>query len=90
MILIDHFNGRAEATHYLARVAGESAISVITRAEVLTGYETRTDSLNAKVELTAIPGPRSHIGDVIVTVRPVEGRRQEIPARALSLVESDR
>lgn len=39
MILIDHFNGRQEATRYLLRVAGESAISVITRAEVLTGFD---------------------------------------------------
>src|SRR5436309_3615654 len=39
VILIDHFNGRAEATRYLARVAGESAISVITRAEVLAGFD---------------------------------------------------
>ena len=39
VILIDHFNGRAEATRYLARVAGEAALSVITRAEVLAGFE---------------------------------------------------
>lgn len=38
VILIDHFNGRAEATRYLARVAGEAALSVITRAEVLAGF----------------------------------------------------
>jgi predicted nucleic acid-binding protein len=39
VILIDHFNGHPEATRYLARVAGESAVSVITRAEVLTGFD---------------------------------------------------
>lgn len=39
MILIDHFNGRPEATLYLSRVAGEAAISVITRAEVLAGFD---------------------------------------------------
>lgn len=39
VILIDHFNGRAEATRYLARVAGEAALSLITRAEVLAGFE---------------------------------------------------
>jgi len=38
VILIDHFNGHAEATRYLARVGAESAISVITRAEVLAGF----------------------------------------------------
>jgi predicted nucleic acid-binding protein len=38
VILIDHFNGRLEATRYLSRVGGESALSVITRAEVLAGF----------------------------------------------------
>lgn len=39
VILIDHFNGIAEATRYLSECQGEAAISVITRAEVLTGFE---------------------------------------------------
>jgi len=39
VILIDHFNGRLEATQYLASVAGEAAVSVITRAEVLAGFD---------------------------------------------------
>ncbi len=38
VILIDHFNGRAEATTYLRKNQGMAAISVITRAEVLTGF----------------------------------------------------
>src|SRR5689334_7107789 len=39
VILIDHFNGRREATLYLSKVAGEAAVSVITRAEVLAGFD---------------------------------------------------
>jgi predicted nucleic acid-binding protein len=39
VILIDHFNGREEATRYLAGIAREAALSVITRAEVLTGFD---------------------------------------------------
>lgn len=39
VILIDHFNGRPEATRCLARIGPEAALSVITRAEVLTGFE---------------------------------------------------
>ena len=35
VILIDHFNGIGAATDYLRTVQQESAISVITRAEVL-------------------------------------------------------
>jgi len=42
VILIDHFNGRREATDYLLEVAGEAALSVITRAEVLTGFDAET------------------------------------------------
>ena len=39
VILIDHFNGRLEATRYLSQVGGTSALSVITRAEVLAGFD---------------------------------------------------
>lgn len=39
VILIDHFNGRPEATRYLFSIAGEATLSVITRAEVLAGFD---------------------------------------------------
>lgn len=39
VILIDHFNGIAAATQYLSQCHGEAAISVVTRAEVLTGFD---------------------------------------------------
>jgi hypothetical protein len=39
VILIDHFNRIAKATAYLRQVRDQAAISVITRAEVLTGFE---------------------------------------------------
>ncbi len=41
VILIDHFNGVAAATRYLAQVRAEAGVSVITRAEVLAGFERR-------------------------------------------------
>jgi len=41
VILIDHFNGVAAATRYLAEVRADAAISVITRAEVLAGFKGR-------------------------------------------------
>ena len=41
LILIDHFNGVAAATRYLSEHHTDAAISVITRAEVLTGFEQR-------------------------------------------------
>ena len=39
VIMIDHFNGVAAATEYLLQMQGKLAISVITFAEVLTGFE---------------------------------------------------
>ena len=39
VVLIDHFNGIDAATHYLATHHTDAAISVITRAEVLAGFE---------------------------------------------------
>jgi predicted nucleic acid-binding protein len=41
VILIDHFNGLVAATDYLAAHHADAAISVITRAEVLTGFDRR-------------------------------------------------
>lgn len=39
VILIDHFNGIKAATDYLRSVRQTAAISVVTRAEVLVGFE---------------------------------------------------
>jgi predicted nucleic acid-binding protein len=39
VILIDHFNGIPQATAYLSAMKGRFAISVITRAEVLAGFD---------------------------------------------------
>ena len=41
VIMIDHFNGVPPATAYLLEMQKKLAISVITRAEVLTGFEGR-------------------------------------------------
>jgi len=41
VILIDHFNGMAVATDYLSAHRADAAVSVITRAEVLTGFAPR-------------------------------------------------
>lgn len=38
VVLIDHFNGVSSATHFLAENHEDAAVSVITRAEVLTGF----------------------------------------------------
>lgn len=41
VILIDHLNGRSEATEYLRGVLDSAYVSAITRAEVLTGLAPR-------------------------------------------------
>lgn len=43
VILIDHFNGVKAATLFLSDQGPACAISVITRAEVLTGFDARTE-----------------------------------------------
>lgn len=45
MILIDHFNHIEPASSWLANHAAESAISVITRAEVLAGFDAAQEAL---------------------------------------------
>jgi len=45
VIMIDHFNGISAATDYLSEMQGKLAISVITRAEVLTGFESKERQL---------------------------------------------
>lgn len=45
VIMIDHFNGIQAATDYLLKMQGKLAISVITRAEVLTGFESKERQL---------------------------------------------
>jgi len=39
VILIDHFNGQPDATQFLLENRDSAAISIITRAEVLTGFD---------------------------------------------------
>lgn len=39
VILIDHFNGQPEATQFILEHRDSASISVITRAEVLTGFD---------------------------------------------------
>lgn len=54
VILIDHFNGIDEGTAYLGQVRGNASISVITRAEVLTGFEA-SDRQKAAMLLDCFP-----------------------------------
>jgi predicted nucleic acid-binding protein len=54
VILIDHFNGIAQATEYLRQERASAAISVITRAEVMVGFEPQA-ALRAQPVLDLFP-----------------------------------
>ena len=54
VILIDHFNGISQATDYLRSGRGHLAISVVTRAEVLAGFD-RTKAGPALLVLNSFP-----------------------------------
>jgi predicted nucleic acid-binding protein len=54
VILIDHFNGMDAATCYIEKHTTEIAISVITRAEVLVGFDEKS-SIIAKELLDCFP-----------------------------------
>jgi predicted nucleic acid-binding protein len=45
VLLIDHFNGVPLATSYLKEIQAEACISVISRAEVLCGFDTAAAAL---------------------------------------------
>ncbi len=45
VILIDHFNGIEQATKFLEDQGTQSALSVITRAEVLVGFSEEAEPL---------------------------------------------
>lgn len=70
VILIDHFNGRAEATEYLRQERGNAAISVITRAEVLAGFDP-SDARPAMLVLDLFPvlAITKEVADLAATLR---------------------
>lgn len=49
VILIDHFNGIEAATTFLRECRSDTAISAITRAEVLTGFDEAQRALPARL-----------------------------------------
>ena len=74
VILIDHFNAVDEATAFLGSVGETAAITVITRAEVLTGFETAdvplACSLLDRFRLLVIDGP---VADLAAALRREHG-----------------
>ena len=70
VILIDHFNGRLEATGYLRQERGNAVISLITRAEVLAGFD-QSGASRAKPLLDLFPvlPITKEVADLAATLR---------------------
>lgn len=73
VILIDHFNNIEAATNYLQQNREEIAISVITRSEVLAGFEP-ADALIAAQLLDRFPNLEMtvQVADLAATLRRQE------------------
>ena len=71
VILIDHFNGVAQATAFLAERHGDSVLSVITRAEVLAGFSSVDDAGVAASLLDRFPtlGIDKAVADLAAALR---------------------
>lgn len=74
VILIDHFNGVAAATDYLSAQHANAVVSVITRAEVLTGFKQRAAGKAARF-LDCFPtlGIDQQIADLAAALRRDHG-----------------
>jgi predicted nucleic acid-binding protein len=70
VILIDHFNSVPSATTYLEQVGESASITAITRAEVLTGFDSAdvplASALLNRFRLLTIDGP---IADLAAQLR---------------------
>ena len=79
VILIDHFNGVTKATEYLTSIHASAAISVITRAEVLVGFDEEDEQKKAMMLLYSFPNLdlTLHIADLAAQLRRCY--RWEIP-----------
>lgn len=73
VVLIDHFNNVEAATTFLQKHGSASAISVITRAEVLAGFTVRTEPL-ARELLDVFPAlpVTSDVADLAAALRRSE------------------
>lgn len=78
VILIDHFNGVAAATEFLERHGVESSLSVITRAEVLAGFDDGAASVAIRL-LDAFPTLPMTVAIADVAARLRRTERWKLP-----------
>lgn len=90
VILIDHFNGRKEATDYLKRMIGLAAVSVITRAELLVGVRDAKQREKVVAFLDAFPVIEitKEIGDLAAEMRRERGWKLPDALQAAAAISS--
>lgn len=70
VILIDHFNGVAEASEFLSANGGECSVSVITRAETLAGFDADSEMVARELLDLFVASPVTvEIADVAARLR---------------------
>jgi predicted nucleic acid-binding protein len=70
VILIDHLNGIGTATAYLSKVHLNAAVSAVTRAEVLAGYdENATQPIKQLLDAFPVLSLDAPIADLAATLR---------------------
>ena len=70
VILIDHLNGIGAATAYLSQVHLNAAVSAVTRAEVLAGYdEQATPPIKQLLDAFPVLSLDAPIADLAATLR---------------------
>ena len=74
VIVIDHFNGIGAASRFVQQHAHECSLSVITRAETLTGFDSDTEPLALELlnMFPTLPVTRG-ISDLAARLRRSEG-----------------
>ena len=90
VILIDHFNGIADATEFLASEPLECAISVITRAEALAGFSPDSEALARELLDSYVAFPVTvQVADTAARLRRTERWKLRDALQAAIALEQD-
>ena len=90
VILIDHFNGIAGATDFLASESRECAISVITRAETLAGFSRDSEDLARELLDSYVAFPVTvQVADTVARLRRTERWKFPDAIQAAIALEQD-
>lgn len=90
VILIDHFNGIPQATDFLSQHEKELSISLITRAEVLSGFNNKQHFELAKLFLQAFTQQMLTIEDIDLAAELRQRTRLKLPDAIQAAVAMNR